>query len=127
MIIITHQDPTHARTTSPRRLPLPSRPRPLPRPINRQPIRLHIPRMIRMSLNPLKTRLNPQSVPLLNLTKHILHNILILHRLSSRRLPPIPPPIHEPIRNAIDGVFGVGDDDDAAVAGGDLESAQDGG
>ncbi len=83
--------------------------------------------MIRVSFNPLKTRLHSTRIPLSNLRQHILHNILILDGFTGRRLPSVPSPIFEPDGDAVDGVFGVGYYDDVAVAGGDFECAEDGG
>ncbi len=102
---------------------MPTSHRPHFRPINRQPIRLHIPGMIRMSLDPLKTSPHAHPLPLLNLPHHILNDILILDRLACRRFPSVPPPVLKPGSYAVDGVFAVGYDDDVAVSRDDFEGA----
>jgi len=76
-----------------------------------------------MALNPFKIRLHLVAVPLLNLTQHILNDILVFDRLPSRRLPSIAPPIYVPGGDAVDGIFAVGDDDDVAVRGGNFKGA----
>lgn len=77
-----------------------------------------------MTLDPFKGRLRPQPISLLDLREHILYDVLVLDRFAGRCFPPVSSPIDEPIRNTIDGVFGVSDDDNVAVARRDFESAK---
>jgi len=80
-----------------------------------------------MPLDPLKLRPGAYIPPLLNLRKHILHQILVLDRLPRGVLPPVTAPVDAPRGDAVDGVLAVGDDLAVAVQGDDVQGARDGG
>ena len=80
-----------------------------------------------MPLDPLKPRLHPQPIPLLNLPHHTLHQIPILHFPARGRPPVIFPPVDVPGCDAVDGVFAVGEDVQGAVSWGEFEGAEQGG
>ena len=81
--------------------------------------------MIRMAFNPFESCSYRQSVPLFFLRKDILDDVFVLNGLSRGRLPSVPPPIDEPISDAVNAVFTVGDNDDMAVSGRGLEGTED--
>lgn len=77
----------------------------IPRPLNSQRIRRHIPGILRMTLTPLKLRLRATHPPLLDLVDERLDEVLVLDGLARAVDPAVSPPVDEPLRHALDRVL----------------------
>jgi hypothetical protein len=80
-----------------------------------------------MSLNPLKSRLDANLFPLLNLAYNRLNKVLILDRLLKRSLPVVETPVYVPLGDTVNGIAAIGEYADFAVERGDFDGAEDGG
>lgn len=78
-----------------------------------------------MPLNPFKTCLSLQLIPLVYFQKNVLNDVLVLHRFAGRCLPSISAPVNIPRGDAVNGISAVGDDYDVSIPWDDLERSQD--
>ena len=83
--------------------------------------------MVRVPLDPLELGEQLQTLSLLDLGEDGLHKVLVLHGFSGRGLPTVFAPVDVPRRDAVDGVFAIGDDLAIAISGHNLQCAEDGG
>lgn len=93
-----------------------------PRPVYRELIRFHVARVVRMAFDPFEQRLYFEIVPLLDFSKHILHNVFVLYRLPSRSLPSILTPVDIPDGDTVNSISTVSDDRDIPVPGYNVQS-----
>lgn len=70
-----------------------------------------------MALDPFEQRLYFEIVPLLDLSKHILHNVSVLYGLPSRSFPPILAPIDIPDGDTVNSISTVSDNRNIPVPG----------
>ena len=82
--------------------------------------------MMRVPLDPLEFGQHLQRLPLLDFTKEVLHKVLVLHGFPGRGLPPVLSPVDVPRRDAVDGIFAIGDDLAIAITGHNLQCSEDG-
>lgn len=87
-------------------------------------IRRDVPRILGMSLDPCEYRLGTFNLPRIDTLPHCLHEIFVLNRFSSGRVPVFLHPALIPHRYAVDGVLAVGDDLNILVFRRNLEGPQ---
>ena len=86
------------------------------RTIDSQLVSLNVSFVGRVPFDPFEIRLDSQSIPFLDLGKHVLNDVLVLNCLSSRVLPTVPSPIDIPVRDTIYGVFRIGNNSRISIS-----------
>src|SRR6266480_649640 len=100
----------HPNTHSRRRLRPQHPPSRILRPFDRQPIRLLISPSPIVTPQPLKAGVDPKYLPLFDARQNLLYQVAVLHRPLRRRVPVVLLPRTEPRRDAVYGVFRIGED-----------------
>ena len=81
--------------------------------------------MVRVPLDPFEFGEHLQRLPLLDLGEDGLYKILVLHGFPSGGLPAVFAPVDVPQRDAVNGIFAIGDDLAVAISGHNLQCSED--